>query len=244
MKKRKNTLKIIASTSVTLFSLFTLFVSSFAWFLAKRNADADGSGFITSTEPSKIEKVEIFKEVSKTNYIYNTTADATYENDAWDTESPLNFGVYSTIDQIHTSLIVITLREAEAFEINILNPTEYASSLVCINNNTPTLKLEASGNPLSSVIRISNVEYLESHDYSNNLPTEKYSFVNQENNVFPESQYKNSIDFSSEDETTKIALIVEYYPEAMQYIYSINLGNKALNNATLSFKCDWSINLK
>lgn len=254
--KKNNSLKIIASTSVTLFSLLAFCVSAFAWFTANRNADADGDGFVTANEPSKIAKVEIFSESTGTGtstspipYKYNTEASATFENGKWDNTSLLNLGTYSNFDKIHTSLIVITLSEAETFTYSLKTDTEYTNSLVSYSNNKPTKELEENGNPLSSVIRFSNVTYVNSNDYTSlNLTdsTSKTSFVNEatDGRSFPQDSYTQAIEVTSTTSTNKIAIIVEYFPEALQFIYSINLGNDALNNNTLSFDCDWSIEVK
>lgn len=246
MKKKNNSLKIIASTSMTIFSLLTCFVATFAWFTANRNANADGSGFVTSIEPSKIAKVEIFKETSATHYKYESTASAIYENGSWNTAELLDLGTYSSLDRVHTSLIVISLTEEENYSYTLKTSTSYSSSLVSVSNNVPTTKLQASDNPLSSIIRFSDVSYSESLDYSSSQPsdTNKKSFVNESGTSFPENSYSTSLDVSSSTSSNKIAIIVEYFPEALQYIYSINLGNDVMNNETLSFKCDWSIEVK
>lgn len=246
MQKNKNLLKIIASTSVTLFSLCICFIATFAWFYANRAVDTTGNGFITSAEPSKISKVEIYSEdtssTTVTHYKYSTTPTSTYEDGEWSSTS-FDLGTYSSLDRIHTSLIVITLTEEENYSYDINTSTDYSSSLVSFSNNQPKNKLQEKDNPLSSIIRFLNVNYLDSFDYSNTVSTDenKLSFVNKEGTTFPEENYRETISVTSENSSNKIAIIVEYYPDALQFIYSINLGNDVLNNDVLTFKCDWGI---
>lgn len=45
MKKQRQTYKIIAATSLALFSLSAVFIASAAWFTASRKADSNGDGF-------------------------------------------------------------------------------------------------------------------------------------------------------------------------------------------------------
>ena len=79
MKKNSNSkLKIIAATSMSIFSLASVFVACFAWFTVARNVDTNGSGFEVVSYDGLIENISLYKQKD-----YSTTDDTytyTYED--------------------------------------------------------------------------------------------------------------------------------------------------------------------
>lgn len=240
MKKRKNTLKIIASTSATLFSLFTLFVSSFAWFLAKRNADADGSGFITSKEESVLESVEIHEQTtSGVNYKYNENysgryvrsgSNFTYESSS---SSKIDIGSYDRLLNPNNSIFLLFKLKTDAsddsykFNVTCKTDTTYATSPFYVNSEKKLEnELTESGNKLSSIIAFS------SHTFSS---TVSYDFSNEtisSTSIADIDTSSSSVTYHSSlnllNNTSKIlafGLILEYNVENIEYLYSLNIGN-------------------
>ncbi len=73
VRKQNNKLKLIAATSMSIFSLAAVFVASFAWFTAARNADAGGSGFEVIAYDGLVENISLYKQSQ-----YTSSTDGTY----------------------------------------------------------------------------------------------------------------------------------------------------------------------
>lgn len=267
-KNTQRKMKLIASTSVTIFTLFVCFVSSFAWFAANRKADADGSGFITTAGVSKIKRIDIYPEVSDsetgistTDYLYSSISYCSYTKETgWVSSSsstlssPIQLGVYSMDDPTHSVLVLFTLQETlTSYQMDITTTTTFDESSVKANGNAAANKINETSNPLSSFIDFnyanlsSALEASDStFDLSSNINSSNaLSFVNSSD---PQTNYetKKTITNSSE-QTNYIALIVEYNTTVVNYIfYTLNFSNTILGdeNAKIPFTCDWSIDLK
>lgn len=71
-ENRTSVLKIIALTSVNIFSLFALFLGTMSWFSAMRQSKAAGDGFEVVGYDGLVEKVKIY-ETNKTANGTNVT---------------------------------------------------------------------------------------------------------------------------------------------------------------------------
>lgn len=256
-------LKIIAMTSMSIFSLAVLFIATSAWFTAVRNVKTEGDGFVVTTEPNVIESVEIHPEVvTDSNTVYHSyqeEATSTYDvsTKTWSGDTSNNkfqLGTYSSMSPNHSSLIVLKLIDNASSNSNLslkikTNKT-YSESLVGLDsNNKPTTSIASSGNPLSSILRFSYFEYDEAitdYDFTS-LTFEKKSFYTVSSGFITESDYSQTITLSDSNikSTTKyIAVVMEYYDEGIQYIYSMNLGADVLNTeGDITYTCDWGIYL-
>lgn len=262
MKKRKNTLKIIASTSVTLFSLFTLFVSSFAWFMANRKADADGTGFVTTAGVNKIERIDVFQEVrtenttvSPTDYLYSSIAYCSYTHaSGWSTTNgKIPLGTYSQEDNTHSVLIYITLTETlDSYQLKFKTTTSFDDSRVKAGEDN---QINGTSNPMSSFIDFRYLNLTSSLSSSNSqydlrehiATNDSLSFVSV-SSPSSESDYKTSVGIDSVSSNTKyIAIVVEYNVSVVNYIfYTLNFSNNLLDkeDSNIPFACDWSIDLQ
>jgi hypothetical protein len=172
MKINISKLKIIAATSITIFTLASLFVATSAWFTAKRTVEANGDGFIASQEESPIDTLEIHPEVSSdTHFSYQETATSTYDVDkkTWSgdtSKDKFQLGTYSSMSPVHSTLLLIKLKDDistdETLSLTISTTTSYSDSLVGKDsNNRPTKEIKKtlirsvpfSPSPISNMIQ-------------------------------------------------------------------------------------------
>lgn len=81
MKKAGNkNLKLIAFTGMTIFSLFSVFMATIAWFSMNRVVNGDGSIFQVETIPSMIKSIAVYNQKETTTpYVFNSTPVVTYD---------------------------------------------------------------------------------------------------------------------------------------------------------------------
>ena len=81
MKKAGNkNLKLIAFTGMTIFSLFSVFMATIAWFSMNRVVNGDGSIFQVETIPSMIKSIAVYNQNETTTpYVFNSTPVVTYD---------------------------------------------------------------------------------------------------------------------------------------------------------------------
>lgn len=94
---KKKDLRLIAATSVTIFSLLTTFVGVFAWFTANRKVNNGAEQFQAVAIHSMVRKISIFNQKENTPYTFQSTAAAIYEQDN-DGDYVLTSGDASAID--------------------------------------------------------------------------------------------------------------------------------------------------
>lgn len=265
MKKNTNSFKIVAATSMSIFSLFCVFISTFAWFYANRAVDTNGSGFTITDGIKKIKQIDVFQEVrndnstiSPTDYLYSSTAYYSYTPDkGWFSSnssdgSMIQLGTFSQEDNTHSVLIYISLSEPiNSYTLSFTTTTSYDNSRVKQGNF-----LNGDSNPLSSFIDFKYIDLnsqlttnsSSQYDISSSINTNSsLSFVDS---TSPSSKelYKTSTEINSKTSTTNyIALVVEYNVSVVNYIfYTLNFSNDLLGNSesTIPFNCDWSIDLQ
>ena len=81
MKKAGNkNLKLIAFTGMTIFSLFSVFMGTIAWFAMNRVVNSNGAQFVVQPIPSMIKSISVFNQSEESSpYVFNSTPVVTYE---------------------------------------------------------------------------------------------------------------------------------------------------------------------
>lgn len=134
----------------------------------------------------------------------------------------------------------------------------------------PVIKLHENGNPLSSIVKFKSFSYpnntagsqgtsvitgISSHngttntyDYAISSLSDSDSFVTITNNgkdlIYPsENGFDNSPKFfnATSGSVRYVAVVIDYYADAMDYIYNYYLGTEALEKEYIYFKCDWTL---
>ena len=253
-------LEKVCILSVSIFSLIAVFSATSAWFASIRKVDTNGGGFISTAEPSVIDSLEIHPEGkddngNTTSYSYQDTATSTYtaSSKTWSgvTDDKFQLGTYSSLSPNHSTLLLIKLKDnASNASLKLTTTKAFTDSLVGIDtNNKPTTEIASKGNPLSSILRFSYFEYEDkptSFDYTSTTLTKKGFYELPTTGFVTEDKYTKSISFSDSIASTTqyIVIIMEYYDEGIQYIYSMNLGSTVLEDESdIKYTCDWKIEL-
>ena len=116
--KSKTTLKIVSATSVTIFSLLTVFVATWAWFAMNQNVDGSGLNVKVSRMDGRLKNVFFYSfndpAPNDETFIFDSTPFASYHYD-WDEKeiaidddefANWNMGAYSSDFKNHPLLIV------------------------------------------------------------------------------------------------------------------------------------------
>jgi len=140
MKKAGNkNLKLIAFTGMTIFSLFSVFMATIAWFSMNRVVNGDGSIFQVETIPSMLKSITVYNQnASDTPYVFNSTMVAKYnvgmDGVTLDSGNPekIALGTYQSLSDTPDSTLLYL------FEIDsTLVGTNYEECSLHIKTDTP-----------------------------------------------------------------------------------------------------------
>lgn len=289
----KKNLKIIAATSMAIFSLLATFTASFAWFVSRIEEGDDIDDFVVRTTSGKFKSLTFHTLNSKSmhdtyeesTFSFNKEALGTISYD-WTTTSfsysgntnPALDG-YDYLDREQPILMMIELVE----EYDSANGDVVDISLITDLNNqvfigerdetdsTPLYDLldttyivdtgtvvrdeqEVSVNyyGLSNAVQFYPIQ-LSQNDYTTLNSGDYYTFTNLSNvksfvsitNSDDSSSFSNTVNIIQTSGKVKyIAIIMDYYSDAIEYIYSTFLGDSTLEGTYegfLYFKCDWKM---
>ncbi|MCR5079308.1 MAG: hypothetical protein K6B65_05280 [Bacilli bacterium] len=270
-KKNKNLLKIAAVTSMTIFSLMAVFTGTLAWFNANRVISNNGNDMQIERLSCLVESVSIHHLANEIDYIndpstllfnsnfvrkYNVNSETnaiTYE--AGQDGGTLGLNQYSLLGNSHPILFLFKLTgsyEPSEVTIQLEVPATVGGQtnywLEQINDNgAPYSPLALSGNPFSSVVRyrtigLSALPNTLSFESSALSSFDSFVKINSDGTPnFTTTQREKMIRFEEEYNFTYVGIVFDYYKEAMEYVYSINIGNAIFNDLTtdIGFVFDW-----
>ena len=255
-------------TSVSIFSLATVFVATFAWFTVARNVDTNGSGFEVVSYDGLIKSASahMFKELdSSGNYVFYDSSE--------DSSKVINYTVNEKTGQItSTNLETMsfgtydTLMPQDAYAVMFLievdsNIASSRSNGVKVTPSTTTTEdknlskssnFKSDGsNPMSSII---DFFYNSTSSISTTVTkpdsTSKQQFLTF--NSLSDTEYKQTLDGNSyttfEGDSYYLQIVCEYNISNIENIYSINVDNDALSlsgdgTSDISYKQDWKITI-
>lgn len=256
-KKHSLNLKIIAMTSMAVFSLAAVFVSTAAWFTVMRQVKTGGDGFMASKITPVVTKVEIFekatssvqKDSEKNPYIYNSTPSLSYiyGSDPVRTEGsqvPIGIGKYSILEETKSLLFLFYLdtsktEELKTSQLTVKTSTGNDNSLYALDSGKVKKPLKTDGNDLSSIVSFSSFAFADKDTSVMNKVDQTY-IVDKDsisdadkNQTFVDSSYHYSPSIPLTDPNlsfvSKIGVIVEYSTNLIEHLYSINLGSEVMN---------------
>lgn len=300
----KAMLKLIAATSVAIFSLAAVFTATSAWFQSRRELEDAADAFNVKNLSGRLASVSFHQMTKKTTDKNGDATSATFNKDPVGTidydwvqdqgeyvptvkgDAKISLKQYDPMDRNQPLLILLHLDQAyettgPSIRVNGLTDSDGFLG-ARDSNNQPVYSLDdtdialsssESANAsssytvlyywLSSVVKFSTAtwandpntwEYGMQHDYAvaNNLPEltaspNTFTTVNIIDNHHETSSFNNApLLFSSQNGQTikNIALVVDYYPDAIEFIYSTYLANAILEDrydGVLNFLCDWSL---
>ena len=275
-RKERKTIKLVAATSCCLFSLVAAFAASFAWFSNNLNVKNNGMQLTVETLQSSFSKMTLHKYLgeSNNNLLFNKEASGKFEYNFITGETTYTgtsadafMGRFSLMEPRHPFLALIEYSSIITADsgnnrISIHGDTEHYF-IGALNSETGTFyeELNASGNPLSSIVRFSSSSYTSLSTGSITVEDTNYATYNfatpnsWQHFVDIEKAPDGSLVYDEEDgwnpsktffEATSgnikyIAIIFDYYDEALEYIYNIYLGNEFLERDIIPFSCDWKM---
>ena len=259
MKKKfssKSALKLVSATSMTIFSLLSVFTATAAWFDSQRILNNESDNFAVATSKSYFSQLRIHAPTSTANdsYVFSATPIGTITFDGngestKDFDTSISFGQYDLNDPYHPLLFDFVLSESVA----ITNGNTFAlsaatdRSFVGYNNE----ELSATENPLSWIIsaysfgtNAESISYtyaisslgtsVHFADITNNDGNLSYSGFNSDLQIFPPA---------SGTSIRHVVVIMDYYVDAIAYIYNRYLGNHILDQDNVPFFVDWVFKL-
>ena len=305
MKKAgiKSPLKILAATSVTIFSLLSVFTSTAAWFDSQRNLKNGGDNFEVQSLNGRLSSITFHHLTSKVRD--NTTGDArsfTFDQNPvgtitydWDAntasyvpttqgDTSITLDTYDPLDREKPLLLMFHLDQAAGPSIHIdgmTNAPGFLGERDELDRAKPQYKLNDEGTIIktetrtvddrqvdinfywmSSVVQFYNIVFpndtlsytyglTQAYSTEQGIPyLEKNSqrFVSV-NNLSEESSFSSRTTlFSSKNGQTikNIGVVIDYFPDAIEFIYSTFLGDPILEDTYdgfLHFLCDWSMEI-
>ncbi len=265
MKSKKfNLYSSIASLLSTFFLLVCIVL---AWYVSNDEATATGitgsTSIINEESTGNVSEVYYF-DITK---VVDNDGSKTYTvaNECKGTKiSNVSMGKYDALySEAHQLLMVIKLKDVSNYSVKTqTTATSYLGSTLKDANGDFVLKAE--NNPISSVISFvyvnpNDVTLSDAVDkeYGINFPTsittssEEKSFVEEDTQtdaVFNANLNQNLTLVESEN-TQYIYIILDYVEEAIEDIYSKNIGNEALNGISeyegdyITYACDFTISV-
>lgn len=265
MPKNINKLKIIAATSMTIFSLACVFVATIAWFSANRAVSGNGNGFEIGNEEGIIESVSLH-ELKKSatsgapkSYSFNREPVVTYTAKSGGfTKDPSNYtstsiGTYdSLVDQVYAVLYVIQLKEEAVKDrgpvtLQITTSTEEKDNLFHKKDDgTYDNLLQKEGNPMSSIVQFYSMSASKSSINYSFGGTTSPTFKSFYSGTGYQQTISTSLSITGTSLRTCLEVIVAYNKGNIESLLDINETNEtiwSLEYNTISFKQDWRISV-
>ena len=269
MKKVGNkNLKIIAATSMAIFSLFACFSAVYAWFAATRKISNEADAFKVESYSGILESVSTHRLVKSAStdsaYAFDTTPIDEEMVIDWNTAEPSAYvstelDRYNPLEVHKPVLILFTFRDGTPDNNIQIRGDSTSSSFVGYVTNK-------DGNPLSSVVEFQSASYATTPTVSNgnyiitkstlSTPTHFVNITNDaagyptvaEDGGFVSTQYLYQ---GTTTNTIKyVGVIIDYYEPAMSYLFSVNLGNSLFEMdvadaeaGVINFICDWRLTI-
>lgn len=274
---KNNKLKIIAATSMSVFSLAVVFVATAAWFSANRNVGSKGDGYEVVSYDGLVMNISLYRqtEYSSSNVNSTYTYGQKIVNIDVDNSGKLHYTKPNDNDKMmdpydgfsyQTPISVLVL-----IKINTAVAKSHSDGIQITPISTKTTnelksnaeRLKSTGNSLSNILQFSYIKIANKTDSNISFSTSK--FILDGNNRKLESfmttssgdngtvaDYKsilsgNRYEYDSYKNQSKdffyIGCIFEYNTTNIEYIYSINIANDAINldsiNSSLTYIQDF-----
>lgn len=264
--------KIIALTSVNIFSLFALFLGTMSWFSAMRQSKAAGDGFEVVGYDGLVEKVQIFettKTINGTDITYNPIEGKSIEADVdssgvlqFQTESDtLSLGVYDQMTndtqssyesgllyRIYFNMGIYQNREDVNIQVSTSTSLQESMLYETLENGHRVAKnpIQNDNNKLSSIIGFRT---------DKGFSTFGTLSTSDGNTMLDTNSYKTTIGLWNKTSNNKpteeqnyVDIICDYQSDFVELLYSLNLGNSVIQNIGLKqyidFTKDWTISIR
>ena len=290
LKLKNNKLRIVAATSVTIFSLAVAFTGAFAWYSLNKAVNGKGEENSVTNVTGKLKSITFHRLESKVtdpstgiatsfSFYKNASGTITYNwSNYTGTYVPATSGDtriqlqnYTPIDQEHPVLLLFEFNQeydtsVDNISINATSRTgDFLGARDAEHDNVPVYDLATDiykiidGNPYYG---LSSIAYFYKKAMSQTayntfnggtvytLTKSELTVANRFTTVDNEAetssfQIQITIDKETNGGVKYIALVIDYYIDAIEFIYSTYLGDSTLESAaydyTLNFICDWNM---
>lgn len=290
-KLKNNKLRIVAATSVTIFSLAVAFTGVYAWFSINKAVNGNGESDNVKNITGKLKSITFHRLESKvtnpstglaTSFSFYKNASGTI-NYNWSNytgtyvattsgDTRIQLQNYTPIDQEHPVLLLFEFNSnydtsKDNIEITATSRTgDFLGARDAEHDNAPVYNLATDvykridGDPyygLSSIAyfykkAMSQSYYTDTFDngtvytLTKSELTTATRFTTVDNDAETSSfQRQITIDKETSGSVKYIALVIDYYIDAIEFIYSTYLGDSTLESAaydySLNFICDWTM---
>lgn len=260
---------IVASTGVAIFTLAATFSGTFAWFQATRTGSTNANEFrinnigdcVAAIEFHQFDSIQTINGVDYFAFNSSQSGSVTINNNQaiYTIQGGLEMEEYSTDDPHHPILILLTIKDSGNATIRARRS----------NNNVDYDYMaseeyeleERENNTLSSVVEFFAFTYATEGETSlasrtrngyYTLPVSDFERDTEDAKAFAE--FDDDGDYSGNFRSqvaiyngptagySYIGIVIDYFAESLEYIFSYFLGNDLLSDG-LSFTCDWSLYL-
>ncbi|MBQ3254092.1 MAG: hypothetical protein IJA65_05990 [Acholeplasmatales bacterium] len=272
MKTKYNLYASIASLCATLFLLVVIVM---AWYVTNEEASATGitgsTAILDEESQGNVSEVYYF-DITKVEDVTGGKKYTVSETCKGTKVSNIDMGKYDALySEAHQLLMVIKLKDSSNYSINVTTDSvNYLGNTIKDSEGNYILKSE--DNPISSVI---SFIYADSADVTLNETTNQQYGFNFPTSITTSSQEKSFVqeyvdDASTEEDDDKqyndeliqsvqlsssssgqyLYIILDYVENAIEDIYSKNIGNDALNGISeyegdyITYACDFKINIE
>ena len=248
-KTKKARHGIIMATSMCLFSLFSVFSATYAWFSTNLNTETKGMEIKVKTIELDYSAMTIHRcdlsASSSAHYHFFSTPSAIITNSGSTSVAGIKLDNYSKLNKTQPLLLLFTLTD-EVYEDDV---TVSAIS----ENDSFTTEITAQNVahfPFSSAVRFKSMSYAgENFPFDNVLVSDLSSYTSFASVSGQTTSFTNTIQpFNGESHSIikYIAIVMDYYPDAIDYIFNQNLGVGSIaanNNNAVDFYCDWTFEI-
>ena len=249
-----------------IFTLFSVFSASIAWFEMMRNVDTTNNSMPIEQTVGALESVS----VHQMNYSASTDSSYAFYQTVYGQEMVVNWpdGTpnsyvnvplerYDPLSGNKALLLLFKFKDNVVdSDIQILAESTSESFVGYITNK--------SNNPLSSVVKFRSIAFASAPTVTNgnyNIPFSSLSTSSHFVNMTTDSAGYPTVDAtngfvknqtlysgSASTATKYVGIVIDYYEDAMSYLFSVNLGNRLFEMdvsdptaGVIDFICDWKM---
>ena len=249
-KLLKTTKRIIIATAMGLFSLFSVFTATLAWFTSNLNVETSGMSvkvkiIDTAFTQMSVHRCNLSASTSTVLQFYETPSFAVSSSGAITTTAGIDMDNYSDLNQTQPVLLLFTLAEDTYEDDIVISATSDNQNFVY-----QITEQNISAFPFSSAVKFRSASYADDEfpfdDVAISDLNTNTSFVTINNSS---ASYSHSIEpFHGANHTVVkyIAIVLDYYGEAIQYIFSQSIGFEEYaidHENAIDFYCDWTLEI-
>lgn len=249
MKQKYHLISSIISMALTGVLLICVCL---AWYVTNKEATASGVIGNVIDKEDLVDKIEFYEITGKNEAGTVFTVGQNVTN----ADNTVEMGAYNPLfGATPQRLMVITLKSEKKISIEAQTKASYYLGAKESGSDNELLQpLEKTGNSLTSVI---GFYYLTNITLSSDIPTQVELTDASDKKVFADinaNEITSKITIASSTETTnRIYILLDYYEESIEHIYSLNIGNDNLNPSgdsmeehadDIQYSCDFYFLLK